>query len=320
MRLAAADVGSNYLHLTVAEIDQGELGIIAKHEIPTRLSQEVDDDGRISLEKMTQIATLLKLFKAIAESYAAEKFLVIATEATRSANNADQFVDFLRERANVDVQVVSGELEAALTFCGATYDRKLFAGQLVVDIGGGSTELIAANRHHVDWMMTIPIGSGRMTDRFFKTHPPTNKQFLKLRRFLDHVFSQVRPDHKIRDVIFTGGSAQTLHHIVARDQAKWKLKRKELNAALKRLQREHPNKIAQVYETEVARIETLAAGICIAQAILHRFDLRKLRISPQGIRSGLILTYAQYGDEWNKHIVSPDIVRAPSPLDHKSES
>ncbi len=319
IRLAAADIGSNYIHMTVADVDQGELSIITREEIPTRLSQDVDDDGRVSPEKMTQIAAILNLFKAIAASFEVQKFLCIATEATRASNNAEQLIDFLCERTGLDVQVVSRELEAALTFRGATYNRKLHVGQLVVDIGGGSTELIASNRHQVDWMMTIPLGSGRMTDRFLHSDPPRKRDLKKLRDYLERIFLQVRPDHKIDNVIFTGGSAQQLHHLIARDQAKWKLARHDLDAALKRLRQQPSSEIGRLYQMDLARAATLAAGIVIAQSILYRFNLHQLRISPQGVRSGLILTYAQYGDDWNKHLVSPDIVHAPSPLDKASE-
>ncbi len=319
IRLAAADVGSNYIHMTVADVDQGELSIITREEIPTRLSQDVDDDGRVSPEKMTQIAAILNLFKAIAAGYNAEKFLCIATEATRASNNAEQFIGFLHERTGLDVQVISREMESALTFRGATYCRKLHVGQLVADIGGGSTELIASHRHQVDWMMTLPIGSGRMTDRFIKSDPPTKPELKKLQNYLARIFEQVRLEHRIDDVIFTGGSAQNLHHLIARDQAKWKLQREALRAALKRL-RQHPSpEIGRLYQMDLARASTLAAGIVIAQSILVRFNLHEMRISPQGVRSGLILTYAQYGDEWNKHLLSPDVVRAPSPLDRASE-
>jgi exopolyphosphatase / guanosine-5'-triphosphate,3'-diphosphate pyrophosphatase len=320
IRLAAADIGSNNMHLTIAEVDDGELKVLTREEIPTRLSADVDDDGRVSPEKMAQIAAILNLFQAIAESFEVQKFLCIATEATRASNNADQFIDFLCERTGVDVQVVSRELEAALTFRGATYNRKLHVGQLVADIGGGSTELIASNRHQVDWMMTIPIGSGRMTDRFIRHDPPRKQELGKLRAYLERIFQQVRPDHKLDNVIFTGGTTQNLHHLIARDQARWKLKRKDLDAALKRLRKHPSSEMGRLYQMDLARAATLAAGIVIAQTVLCRFNLKELRISPQGVRSGLILTYAQYGDEWNKHLVSPDIVHAPSPLDKASES
>ncbi len=318
MRVAAADLGSNNLHLTIAEIDRGALHILVKHEIPTRLSQDVDDDGRVNPTKMAQIAAVLNLYQALAQSYAVEKFLCLATEATRAANNAEQFLDFLRERTGLDVQVVSGEVEAALTFRGATHNRKLHVGQLVVDIGGGSTELVAANRHQVDWVMMIPIGSGRMTRCFIKSDPPRKKDLAKLAAYLDRLFRQVRPDHKISDVILTGGTAQNLHHLIATDRAKWKLKRKSLIEALRQLEKQPASEIAQIYQMDLARASTLAAGILIADSMLRRFNLRQARISPHGVGSGLILTFAHYGDDWIEHLVSPEIARAPSPLDRAS--
>ncbi len=320
LRLAAADVGSNSIHLIIADVDKDQLKIILRHEMPTRLSQDVDDDGRISLDKMTQVAAVLNLFKSIVDSYDVNKFLCIATEATRSSNNSDQFVEFLRDRCGLDLQVISGEVEAALTFRGATYDHKLYSGQLVVDIGGGSTELIASNRHQVDWLMSIPIGSGRMTDRFIESDPPAKREIKKLRRYLDRVFARVEPDHKIRDVIFTGGTMLLLQRVAARDQAVWKMKDDDLKRAEKRLRKVPAYEIGRLYQTELERAQVLAAAIAIAQSIMNRFKLHDLRISPQGLRSGLVLTYAQYGDDWAQHLISPDVVRAPSPLDRANES
>ncbi len=189
----------------------------------------------------------------------------------------------------------------------------------MVDIGGASTELIAANRHQVDWVMSIPIGSGRMTDKFLEADPPKKQEISKLETYLRRVFEQVQPGHHIDHVIFTGGTAQHLHLIAARDQARWKLKRKRLDNTIDLLCETPSNEISRTYQIDLARAITLAAGALIAKSILLRFKLQELRISPQGVRSGLILTYAQYGDEWNKHLVSPDIVRAPSPLDRSGE-
>ncbi len=319
MRIAAADVGSNNLHLKIADVDQGELSVVARHIVPTRLSADVDEDGRVSPGKMTQIAAVLNLFRAIADGYQADRFLCIATEATRSANNGQQFIDFLRERTNLDIQVVSGDMEAALTFRGASYNHKLHVGQLVADIGGASTELIAANRHQVDWLMSIPIGSGRMTEEYIKSDPPKNKELKMLRHYLEPVLKQVQPGHRIDHLILTGGAAQNLHLIAACDQAKWKLKRRDLEDAVERLTRHSAAEISRTYQLDLASVQTLAAGITIAQSLLVRFNLQGLRISPQGVRSGLILTYAQFGDDWAKHLISPNVSRAPSPLDRSGE-
>ena len=161
-RLAAVEIGDVAMRLTIADVDQGELNIISTHTVPTRLSHEVDDDGRISPDKMTQLATVLNLFANLAENFGAENFLALATHPTRIANNAEAFADFLRKRTELDVQLVSGETEAALIFRGATYNRKLHPRQLVVDIGADHTELIASSRHQVDWLLTIPIGAARI--------------------------------------------------------------------------------------------------------------------------------------------------------------
>src|SRR5229473_8642027 len=215
---AAIDIGSNTLHLVVARCKSDDLDIVEDKVDLVRIGESVTASGEISAQKREEAIATLRHYKELAEKHNAEQILVVATEAIRQANNSDQFLEDVRRETGLTVLLISGDAEAVLTFFGATYEESKQPGapaQLgVMDLGGGSMELVTAKNMHISWRTSIPIGSGWLHDRYLASNPPTYDELAVAESFLQTYFQGVRIKRRPPVLIVTGGSANSLLHLV----------------------------------------------------------------------------------------------------------
>src|SRR4051794_22161875 len=141
-RVAVIDVGTNSARLLVADVSGGEVLPVERRSTVTRLGRGVDLSGRLSAEAIEDACTAISAYVATVEELGVESVEAIATSAVRDAENGSAFVAELRERFALSARVLDGEEEARLTYLGATSEKPPTEPTLVVDIGGGSTELI----------------------------------------------------------------------------------------------------------------------------------------------------------------------------------
>lgn len=178
-RVAAIDCGTNSLRLLVADVDPvaGTLVDLERRMEIVRLGQGVDRTGRIAPEAMARTLAVTRTYAALAESLGAERVRFVATSASRDARNAGEFVAGVREVLGVEPEVVPGTVEAQLSFDGATRELRGVhpAPFLVVDIGGGSTELVLGSAS-VEAVRSVDIGCVRLTERHLVADPPTSAQ------------------------------------------------------------------------------------------------------------------------------------------------
>ena len=181
-RVAAVDCGTNSIRLLVADVDpSGALTDVLRRMEVVRLGHGVDRTGRIDPLAMGRTLGMAREYAGQARELRAERVRFVATSASRDASNAGEFVAGVRDAFgayDVTPEVVSGDEEAALSFRGATGDLR--AGgvpgpYLVVDLGGGSTELVRGT-HHVEAARSVDVGCVRMTERHLRTDPPTDEE------------------------------------------------------------------------------------------------------------------------------------------------
>ncbi|MFD7309120.1 exopolyphosphatase [Promicromonospora sp. NPDC059942] len=174
-RVAAIDCGTNSIRLLVADVDAaGNLTELDRRMEVVRLGQGVDRTGELAPEALERTLAATRDYAAAIDAAGAERVRFVATSATRDARNRDAFFDGVRAALGVDVEVISGHEEAQLSFRGATgAAAAAHAGPfLVVDLGGGSTELVLGTSE-VDASISMDIGSVRMTERHLHTDPPS---------------------------------------------------------------------------------------------------------------------------------------------------
>ena len=161
MRVAAIDLGTNSTRLLVADVEDGRVGEVERALRITRLGEGVDERRRLLPVPIARVRNVLADFRRAIDRLGAERTLAVATSAVRDAENGEAFLGEVEWSYGYSTRLLSGDEEAALTFRGVVSGRTLGPGTLIVDIGGGSTELIHADRH-----LSLEVGCVRLTERF----------------------------------------------------------------------------------------------------------------------------------------------------------
>ncbi|HVB74297.1 MAG TPA: CHAD domain-containing protein [Ktedonobacteraceae bacterium] len=318
---AAIDIGSNTIHIVVARATAHTLDILADEVDMVRIGESVTASGQISQEKCDNAICVLAQYKAIAQQHQARDIFVVATEAIRQASNSDWFIATVRQKTGLQINLISGNAEATLTFAGATYEALALPHppQLlgVMDLGGGSTEIVAANRARITWKTSVPVGSGWLHDRFLNDDPPDHHAIAIAEAFLEAYFQGMRIKHKPPMLIVTGGSANSLLYLTYRafklEIHQTQLSQHDLVRCQGLLSALPAAEIAQRFEQPVERVRILLAGALIMQAVMERLHLDEIHVSPHGIREGILLARERYGASWLEK-VSGKAVPADNPV------
>ena len=303
---AAIDIGSNTIHIVVARATTRMLDIAADEVDLVRIGESVTASGRISPEKCEAALEVLVRYKALAEQHGAQEIFVVATEAIRQAENSAEFIAQVERSTGLQVQLISGVAEASLTFLGATYEA--FAQPNppqvvgVMDLGGGSLELVTAHQSQITWKVSVPIGSGWLHDRYLPGDPPAQQEIEVAETFLRTYFQGMRIQRRPPVLIVTGGSANSLLHLAHRafhlEIHRTHLTTHDLLRCQGLLSALPAEEIASRFDQPVGRARILLAGACIITAMMARLRLDEIRVSPHGIREGVLLANARYGARW----------------------
>jgi exopolyphosphatase/guanosine-5'-triphosphate,3'-diphosphate pyrophosphatase len=177
MRVAAVDLGTNSTRLLVSDVADGRIQEELHRETRiTRLGEGVDERKRLLPVPVTRVRNVLTDFRRIADDLDAERTLLVATSAVRDAENGEAFLGEIEWSYGFSTELLSGDAEALLTLRGVTSDHALRHPTVVVDVGGGSTELTSANESGAGWHDSLDIGSVRLTERFLHSDPPNREE------------------------------------------------------------------------------------------------------------------------------------------------
>jgi exopolyphosphatase/guanosine-5'-triphosphate,3'-diphosphate pyrophosphatase len=172
MRVGIVDIGTNSTRLLVAEVVDGEVRELERRSTVTRLGRGVDTSRQLAAEAIDAVCDAVRDYIAIYEEAGVERVSAIATSAVRDAGNSGAFLAELRERFALDARILDGATEARLTYLGACAGRAACEKTLVVDIGGGSTELVIGDGPHVGFYASLQAGTVRHTERHVAHDPP----------------------------------------------------------------------------------------------------------------------------------------------------
>src|SRR5918999_321900 len=175
MRVAVVDIGTNSTRLLIAQVGDGGLEELDRRSIVTRLGEGVDATGRLGDEPQARVFAALERYAADIAEHECEASAAVMTSAVRDAANGAEFAATVRERFGLAGRTLSGDEEAAFTYAGATAARAPDdpTERVVIDIGGGSTELVCGARGTLDFHVSTQIGVVRHTERHLHTDPPT---------------------------------------------------------------------------------------------------------------------------------------------------
>jgi exopolyphosphatase/guanosine-5'-triphosphate,3'-diphosphate pyrophosphatase len=211
--VAAVDCGTNSIRLLVSDITHGKQTDLHREMRIVRLGQGVDRTGRLAAEALQRTRAALQDYRRTCERIGVDRSRMVATSATRDAANRDEFTSMVREILQVEPEIVTGEEEAALSFLGATRGLDQQQGPfLVMDIGGGSTELVLGS-DAVTAAHSMDVGCVRLTERHLQSDPPTPEQVEAAERDIDAALEQARavvPVAEARTAVGLAGSVTTV--------------------------------------------------------------------------------------------------------------
>ena len=178
--MAVVDMGTNSTRLLVADVEGDRVQELERRSTVTRLGRGVDTSGQLAAEAIDDVCTAVADYIEIYERLEAERVVAIATSAVRDAANSAVFLAELRERFALDARILGGDEEARLTYIGAVVERPPAEKTLVVDIGGGSTELVIGDGPVVGFHASLQVGTVRHTERHLLNDPPEAAELEKL--------------------------------------------------------------------------------------------------------------------------------------------
>lgn len=212
-RIAVIDIGTNSMRLMLCKITDSTIEKKEKELMITRIGKDVSKTGVISEKSLMRNIDALKYFKNKADRYGAEEIYAIATSAVRDALNGEIFVAEALSQAGVDVKIISGEEEAELGLWGVASEiQNPQETVLVIDIGGGSTELILGSKQRIDYKVSIPAGAVRMTEQFVTGNPIKSENVANMKMRLSELFKEpleYLSKKRIDRVVAIGGTATT---------------------------------------------------------------------------------------------------------------
>jgi len=284
MRVAAIDLGTNSTRLLVADVDEGRVEEVERALKITRLGEGVDTRRRLLPLPIARVRNVLSDFRRTAERLGAERTLAVATSAVRDAENGEAFLGEVEWGYGFSTRLLSGEEEAKLTYRGVTAGRPLEPGTLIVDIGGGSTELILSDQH-----VSLDVGCVRLTERFGED----------VRAAGGHVAWKL-PNLPVKAAI---GVAGTITSLAARDLRLLEydpervhghvLTARAVDKQLARLTALPLEERRRLPGLDPERAPVIIAGTAILRAILRRYRLEGIEVSEHDLLHGVALAAAE---------------------------
>ncbi len=301
MRLGVLDIGSNTGHLLVVDAHDGAAPLPAfSHKERLRLAEHLDDEGAVSQSGIDALTAFTAEALLVAEDKGCEEMLAFATSAVRDATNSEAVLEHVRDRTGAQIDVLSGEDEARLTFLAVRRWFGWSSGRLAVfDIGGGSLEIAGGKDESPDVAWSLPLGAARLAARWFVDGSPDENSIRELRREIRtdiarNAGAMLRaggPDHAVA----TSKTFRSLARICgAAPSGEGPMVSRVLSAAqlsewIPKLMAMADEELQELPGVSPSRTHQIVPGALVAEAVMDIFGLAELEICPWALREGVIL-------------------------------
>lgn len=303
--IAAIDCGTNSIRLLISRVDDdGNLTEITRRMIIVRLGEGVDATGKFSDAALSRVFAACDEYAELIKTHEVSAIRFIATSASRDVSNRDEFAAGVKERLGCELEVISGETEAELSFAGATFElAKKFSGPyLVLDIGGGSTEFVLGS-DKPEFARSVNIGCVRMTERHLNQDPPSAESILAATKDIEDAITlaaEIVPFEKAITVIGLAGSVTT---VAAMALGLEKYDREAIHASVisaEAIHRTTEKFLSMTREQRSAlpymhpgRVDVIGAGALVLDRIVHRIKVESIVVSEQDILDGIAISIAK---------------------------
>lgn len=297
---AAVDVGSNSIHLLVAAIDADALRILVDESVQLGLGDVVDREGHLPAASRDAVVAAIARYAATATRFRATTLTLLATEPLRRASNRSVIQADVLKATGQPLQILSNAAEAQLTLLGVTGGNAPGVPLLVVDVGGGSTELIFTSPGRQPAVGALPTGSARMSATFISHDPPSwfeinalRAEAIRLVEALPMAAAGLRPQRAVG----VGGSATNLARLAAWPESAGGLDRAALERIFSTLAAHDTRGLSLRYAVSLRRAQQLVAGAALLDAVLSQYRVDRMEVSTASLREGAVLA-AQHGPDW----------------------
>ena len=299
MTIASIDIGTNTVILLVAaaDVDKRTITPLYNEQRIPRIGKDLVPGKPFKKEKIEELLSILEDYNSIIKKFKCGKVLITATNAFRIASNSNGLKNIIKEKFNFDVNIVSGDEEADLTFKGAVISYKNITDSLVIDIGGGSTEIIYGNTDEIHFKKSYQAGVVPLKEKYLKHSPPLKNEIESLKEELVSVFSDLKEKKfDIKRAIAIAGTPTTLAAIKLDmsiyDEDKLEgsiLKYNEIKNLLEELSRLNEMDILDKYRSVIkGREDVILSGTIILFHIMKILKIPAITVSTKGIRYGAI--------------------------------
>ena len=295
MRLAAVDIGSNTVHVLVADVVRNKLEDVAHYVEMPELGAYVARNGAIGTRGKVAIRALREVIVE-ARKHAYDKLIAAATEAVRQASDGEAFAKEAGEAIGTHVRIITARKEAELSFLGVASRHAARGEWAMVDLGGASTEVVIARGREMQQTATLAVGSGVLASTYL-SDPPRPDERARMRKAALRELTQA-PDADVQRLVATGGTASNLPSVLSRRHPPAVLTTADLLECESRLDASRAAEVARKIGLEPSRVKALRAGVEVLLLLLDWYGLAVLQISHEGLRHGMLLAYLERGEDW----------------------
>jgi exopolyphosphatase/guanosine-5'-triphosphate,3'-diphosphate pyrophosphatase len=302
MRLGVLDIGSNTVHLQVVDAHPGARpNPTTNQKVELRLHEYIDKSGVITEEGITLLNDAIDDAVAHAKEFKTEEILAFATSAIRDAKNGKSILDEISEKHGIELQVLSGEEEAAITFLAVRRWLGWSSGRLLVlDIGGGSLEIAVGDDEAPELAASLPLGASRLTRDFLSGDPFKEKDIkeleLHVREGMKEAVAKELVEHGADQFIATSKTFRTLARLGSHwfeDNPKY-LKLNSLEKIVSKLSEMTNKQRAELPSVSESRAKQILSGAIVARSAMNRLEITQLEICPWALREGIVLKWLDW--------------------------
>ncbi len=309
MRIASIDIGSNTILLLIASVDMDTLTVVPLYQdykMP-RISTALLSTGKISNDKIEDLCDILSEYKKIAAGYGCEKIIACGTKPFRIANNADEIINKANRVTGINIKPLTGAEEADYSWLGAFSAIQTRKTKLLLDIGGGSTEVIFGSDHSINYSGSFDIGAVYLRERFFCSDPPLPGEIYEAGQRIKEMFENIKlnPEEEIYPVAVAGTPTSLVFMINNMKDYDEKfiegyfLSASEINRMLGITSRLSAPELREKYGSILdGRADIITAGILILSKFLEHTGLNGVYVSGRGLRFGVVINFLKNKSEW----------------------
>ncbi|MDC1068137.1 Ppx/GppA phosphatase family protein [Candidatus Kapabacteria bacterium] len=290
MKIASIDIGTNTILLLIAEVNKNKIEVIEDYHKIARLGEGLNQNGFINDEAQKRAIDILIFYKSIIDEYKIKNIGVVATSAMRDASNSEIILSQFENILNEKIQIIPGEEEARLSFIGSSENRK----SVVIDIGGGSTEIVSGFKQNINSVVSLNIGAVNITEKFnlfSKNQENINlaRAYIQTQLSNNMIESQYLP-------IAVAGTPNTIAMMVLKlkeyDRTvlhDYSLSLVDIKRMANLIQASTSDELVNVYNVHPNRADIILGGVLILEEFLDINSFKEVRVSSNGLRFGIVL-------------------------------